>query len=150
MTNADSKKQFSEDAFSPKSNYALFVGKSYGYYAAKWSKILHSKCNGEVEALRKHNLSHVSWNFWAFLFGFAWLSYRKMYLVFFPILSCLLRKHHQLTEHSHPQEGWVCATLDSVKIPVLSATPVICGGLVRRRAGVGGLESDKGKTTDDL
>ncbi len=99
MTKTDNKSQLPNDIFSPGSNYALFVGKSYGYYLVKWSKILHSKCSDDVEVMRKNSFSHMSWNFWAFLFGFTWLSYRKMYLLsFLFILVAALVPHFLLVE----------------------------------------------------
>ncbi|WP_312834672.1 DUF2628 domain-containing protein [Comamonas sp.] len=45
----------------------IFVGKSHGYFERKWKEA----------AQRKHQLS---WNWAAFLVGFGWMGYRKMYL----------------------------------------------------------------------
>jgi uncharacterized protein YecT (DUF1311 family) len=45
----------------------IFVGKDYDYYLRKW----------EIAEQKK---SKNSWNLFAFLFGFAWMAYRKMYL----------------------------------------------------------------------
>lgn len=46
---------------------AVFVGKEYPYYQAKWAALA---------ARRSGN----SWNWAAFLFGPFWLAYRKMYV----------------------------------------------------------------------
>lgn len=45
----------------------IFVGKNHGYFERKWKEA----------AQRKHQLS---WNWAAFLVGFGWMGYRKMYL----------------------------------------------------------------------
>ena len=45
----------------------IFVGKNHGYFERKWAEA----------AQRKHPLS---WNWVAFLVGFGWMGYRKMYL----------------------------------------------------------------------
>lgn len=47
-------------------NVRLFVGKNYDYYRDNWAAIEQSK-------------SRQSWNWAAFLLGFLWLLYRKMY-----------------------------------------------------------------------
>lgn len=45
----------------------IFVGKNHGYFERKWREA----------SQRKHQLS---WNWAAFLVGFGWMGYRKMYL----------------------------------------------------------------------
>lgn len=45
----------------------IFVGKNYEYYWHKW-------------AVTERRASKQSWNWAAFVFGFAWMAYRKMYL----------------------------------------------------------------------
>jgi len=45
----------------------LFVGKNHAYFARKW----------EIASKRKNR---QSWNWAAFLVGFGWMGYRKMYL----------------------------------------------------------------------
>lgn len=45
----------------------LFIGKNYDYFTRKW-------------AIAEQKKSKQSWNWAAFLLGFAWMAYRKMYL----------------------------------------------------------------------
>ena len=47
--------------------WKIFVGKNYEYFLRKW----------EVAGQKK---SKQSWNWAAFLLGFSWMAYRKMYL----------------------------------------------------------------------
>lgn len=46
---------------------SIFIGKNYEYYLRKWETAEQKK-------------SKQSWNWAAFLLGFAWMAYRKMYL----------------------------------------------------------------------
>jgi len=55
---------------------AQFVQRNWEYYRSKWSKAV-SKA-GSLEALIKKD--RTSWNWAGFLFTWAWLLYRKMYL----------------------------------------------------------------------
>ena len=48
-------------------NLKLFVGKNYDYFLKKWEIVEKKK-------------SKQSWNWAAFLLGFMWMAYRKMYL----------------------------------------------------------------------
>ena len=48
-------------------NNTIFIGKNYKYYLQKW----------EIGDKDKND---QSWNGAAFLFGFVWMAYRKMYL----------------------------------------------------------------------
>ncbi len=45
----------------------LFIGKNHDYFARKW-------------AIAEQKKSKQSWNWAAFLLGFSWMAYRKMYL----------------------------------------------------------------------
>lgn len=45
----------------------IFVGKNYDYFKRKWE-------------IAEQNRNKQSWNWAAFLFGFSWMAYRKMYL----------------------------------------------------------------------
>jgi hypothetical protein len=45
----------------------IFVGKNYDYFLRKWG-------------IAEQKKSKQSWNWAAFLVGFAWMAYRKMYL----------------------------------------------------------------------
>lgn len=47
-------------------NLKLFIGKNYGYFFKKW-------------AIAEERKSKLSWNWAAFLLGFSWMAYRKMY-----------------------------------------------------------------------
>lgn len=47
-------------------NLKLFIGKNYEYFFKKWT----------IAEKRK---SKLSWNWAAFLLGFSWMAYRKMY-----------------------------------------------------------------------
>lgn len=50
----------------------VFVGKNYDYFQSKWRK------------------GNSAWNWAAFLIGFAWLPYRKMYLYSFIFMGCVV------------------------------------------------------------
>jgi hypothetical protein len=68
-----------EDIFTKDSDYALFVGKKFGYYVRRWNVILKEKCNNDIEKLKKREMSHISFNVCAFFFTYFWDFYRKMY-----------------------------------------------------------------------
>jgi hypothetical protein len=53
-------------ALSRQEAIQIFIGKNHGYFERKWKEA----------AQRKHQLS---WNWAAFLVGFGWMGYRKMY-----------------------------------------------------------------------
>lgn len=61
MPNQNAPTSVGEEAMS------LFVGKNYEYFKRKW-EIAEGKKNKQ------------SWNLAAFIFGFSWMAYRKMYL----------------------------------------------------------------------
>jgi len=69
--------QFSAASADMSDALEIFVGKNYDYYTRKW----------QIAGLNK---GKNSWNWAAFLVGFIWMSYRKMYLYSFLYIGAVL------------------------------------------------------------
>ncbi len=81
-----------------------YVGYKHAYYMFVWGNI-------------KHRFMRFSWNWAAFLFGFVWLAYRKMYgyalLLFMLFALCVMPSvlYAYCLNYSDTLSVWFCNTL---------------------------------------